>query len=372
VSYKPGEKSALSHDGHVELSTGLIAKAIATAGSPVNLASGGQSAENFHTRPDGAAVFQDDCGGWAYVSNSEDGSSSAYTGGVGALYFNALGEVTGYKMIQKHTRRNCSGGKTWWGTWVTCEECGSTGGVFEVHPNGHPNGDASIKRKTLLGRRNGRSGGNYEGVAYYNPSPTDPSVRPAFFLSEDTTSGPLERFRPSSAVLTEAIANNDFYKLLHDDPDGTATTDYLKLVTWETDDNHLSHYGIFDWSFDYSVGAANATQYFQKCEGIDVRNGMLYMTCKTNKQFFILDLEAGTYVESHTDGRTVDIKGNDVSTSGPFTGQPDQIRAILNGTDDSLVYFCEGESERTINWLPSFDFLSFFQYQKVVVIISLR
>jgi hypothetical protein len=220
--------------------------------------------------------------------------------------------------------------------------------VFEVHPKGHPTGDASIKRKTFLGRRNGRSGGNYEGVAYYNPSPTDPSVRPSFYLTEDATSGPLERFRPSIAVLTEAIAKNDFYKLLHDDPDGTAVTDYLNLVTWETDDNNLSHYGNFNWSSDYSVGAANANQYFQKCEGIDVRNGMLYMTCKSNKQFFILDLEAGTYVESHTDGRTVDSNGNDVAISGPFTGQPDQIRAILNGPDD-LVYFCEGKLHTCMN-----------------------
>ena len=343
VSYRPGEKTTSSDDGYVALSTGLVAKAIAIAGSPVNLLGGGQSAENFHTRPDGAAVFPDECGGWAYVSNSEEGSSSVDTGGVGAIYFNAMGEVTGYKMIQKNTRRNCSGGKTWWGTWVTCEECGSTGGVFEVHPKGHPNGDATLKRKTLLGRRNGRSGGNYEGVAYYNPAPTDSNIRPAFYLTEDATSGPLERFRPSNAVLAESIATNDFYKLLHDDPDGTATTDYLNLITWETDDNHLSHYGTFDWSPDYTVGASNANSYFQKCEGIDVRNGMLYMTCKTNKQFFILDLEAGTYVESHTDGRTTDINGTDISISGPFTGQPDQIRAILNGTDDQLVYFCEGK-----------------------------
>jgi hypothetical protein len=146
-------------------------------------------------------------------------------------------------------------------------------------------------------------------------------------------------------VLADAIANNDFYKLLHDDPDGTAVTDYLNLVSWETDDNHLTHYGSFNWSPEYSVGSSNANQYFQKCEGIDVRNGMLYMTCKTNKQFFILDLEAQTYVESHTDNRGVDSNGNDVTTTGPFTGQPDQIRAFLNDTDDSLVYFCEGEPD---------------------------
>ena len=361
VTYKPGEKTAVSDDGHIELSTGLTAKVIAMAGSPVNLVGGGQSAESFHSRPDGAAVFEDGCGGWSYVSNSEAGSSTSYTGGVGAIFFNAAGEVTGYKMIQKNTRRNCSGGKTWWGSWVTCEECGSTGGVFEVHPKGHSNGDATIKRNTLLGRKNGRSGGNYEGVAYYNPSPTDPSVRPSFYLTEDATSGPLERFRPSNTVLTEAIANNDFYKLLHDDPDGTAVTDYLNLISWETDDNHLTHYGSFNWSSEYSVGRSNANQYFQKCEGIDVRNGMLYMTCKTNKQFFILDLEAQTYVESHTDNRKTDSNGNDLpladtNTTGPFAGQPDQIRAFLDDPDDSLVYFCEGESVHPIGCFVIFLF----------------
>ena len=361
VTYQPGNKTAVSEDTYVALSAGLTARVIAMTGSPVNLAGGGQSAEAFHSRPDGAAVFEDGCGGWSYVSNSEAGGSTSYTGGVGALYFNALGEVTGYRMIQKNTRRNCSGGKTWWGTWVTCEET-TGGGVFEVHHKGHSNGDANIKRHTLLGRRNGRSGGNYEGVAYYNPSPTDPNVRPSFYLTEDASSGPLERFRPSNAVLADAIANNDFYKLLHDDPDGTAVTDYLNLVSWETDDNHVTHYGDFNWSPDYSVGRSNANQYFQKCEGIDVRNGMLYVTCKTNKQFFILDLEAQTYVESHTDNRQVDINGNDLpladtNTTGPFAGQPDQIRAFLDDTDDSLVYFCEGESVH--NWLRCYRCFSF-------------
>ena len=70
-------------------------------------------------------------------------------------------------------------------------------------------------------------------------------------------------------------------------------------------------------------------------------SGFCWRKRQRNEQFFILDLEARTYVESHTDGRTVNNNGDDVSRSGPFTGQPDQIRAILNGNDE-LVYFCEG------------------------------
>ena len=169
ITYKPGEATTLSEDGYVTLSTGLVAKLIAEAGKKVVFANGDTSSENFHVRPDGAAVFQDDCGGgWTYVSNSEVGGSSTYTGGVGSIYFNALGEVTGYKRIQKNTRVNCSGGKTFWGTWVTCEESGSTGRVLEVHPKGHSNGDPDTRRETLLGRRNGRSGGNYEGVGKFD------------------------------------------------------------------------------------------------------------------------------------------------------------------------------------------------------------
>jgi len=331
ITYKPGENTASDADGYLSLSTGLSAKIIARSGQKVPLSDCTESDEIFHTLPDGAAVFPSADGGWTYVSNSEAGSSSTYTGGVGAISFNELGQITGYNMIQTNTRRNCSGGKTWWGTWVTAEECGGTGGVFEVHPNGHTNGDASTKRKTLLGERNGRSGGNYEGVAYYNPSPNDPGTKPSFFLTEDAQDGPLERFQPSDQTLSEAIASDDYSNLLHEDPDMTATTDYLNIISWDSEDGGLTHTGTFDWTDSYSTGAAKADNYFQQCEGIDVRNGMLYMTCKRNKQFFILDLEEMTYAESHTDGG--------VGASGPFTGQPDQIRALVG--DDSLVYFCE-------------------------------
>eukprot|EP00957_Ditylum_brightwellii_P031745 2407361-Ditylum_brightwellii.AAC.1 len=82
-------------------------------------------------------------------------------------------------MIQKNTRRNCSGGRTWWGTWLTCEET-SGGGVFEVHPK---NNSPEIKRHTLIGRQNGRNGGNYEGVAYDNRDTNNPK----FFLTEDSS-----------------------------------------------------------------------------------------------------------------------------------------------------------------------------------------
>ena len=55
----------------------------------VTYSNGQKSYNDFHYKPDGAAVFAGSDGGWVYVSNSESSSD----GGVGAIYFNSQGEV---------------------------------------------------------------------------------------------------------------------------------------------------------------------------------------------------------------------------------------------------------------------------------------
>ena len=98
------------------------------------VARSGQMLLNYkwHAAPDGGAVFATADDGWIYVSNSELDNQA---GGVGALRFNAQGEVIDAYSILSQTNRNCAGGHTLWQTWLSCEEI-EKGQVWECDPFG--------------------------------------------------------------------------------------------------------------------------------------------------------------------------------------------------------------------------------------------
>jgi len=131
----------------------------------------------WHVAPDGGAAFPAAGGGWTYVSNSEAGAG---VGGAGALHFDASGNVVGTTRVLDGTTRNCAGGPTPWGTWLSCEEYDS-GRVWECDPTGST---AAVARPAL-------------GLFSHEAAAVD-ADRGHVYLTEDKPDGRLYRFVPSS------------------------------------------------------------------------------------------------------------------------------------------------------------------------------
>ncbi len=171
------------------LSEGLTSRIIATRRQPVEYANGLQSQEPFHRRPDYGACFPvppdatENQGGWAYVSNSELGGPPSGMGGVGAIYFDKDGNVIDYKMLLTGTTRNCAGGRTPWGTFVSCEEVTNIGKIYQVDP---------FDRRPPEQITMGKFGGRYESFTYDDRDKN----APRFFATEDKRDGPTVRWTP--------------------------------------------------------------------------------------------------------------------------------------------------------------------------------
>lgn len=163
----------------IRLPEGFSSRVIARAGQPVD--GTGYTWPEF---PDGGAAFATGDGGWILVVNSEsprgvDFPFPAATGGASAIRFRSDGTIASAYRILGGTSTNCAGGKTPWGTWLSCEEH-RRGRVWECDPAG--------KRDPVVHPA--------MGVFSHEAACVD-DVGKRVYLTEDEGDGLLYRFTPS-------------------------------------------------------------------------------------------------------------------------------------------------------------------------------
>jgi len=176
---------------NIEIPRGSVIRQIAQSSLPVI----NDKKFLWHSAPDGGACFATEDNGWIYVSNSEMNNKK---GGVGAIRFNHQGNIVDAYSILNNTSRNCAGGKTPWNTWLSCEESGDHGQVYECDPTGK---QAAIVRPAM-------GSFNHEAAA------VDP-LSGYIYLTEDLRDGCFYRFKPNSkndlseGILEVAIPNKN-------------------------------------------------------------------------------------------------------------------------------------------------------------------
>jgi uncharacterized protein len=185
------KKLYLDETQNIAIPEGSSVRIVAQSSRPVI------SSQSFlwHSAPDGGACFSAEADDWIYVSNSE---MSKRQGGAGAIRFNSKGDIVDAYSILNNTSRNCAGGKTHWNTWLSCEEYGDQGQVYECDPEG--------KKQAQV--RPAMGSFNHEAVA------VDPKSH-ICYMTEDVKDGCLYRFKPdtkgdlSAGVLEVAVANKN-------------------------------------------------------------------------------------------------------------------------------------------------------------------
>ena len=127
--------------------------------------------------PDGSATYPVPGGGWILVCNSEVPNGQ---GGASAIRFRPDGTAESAYRVLGATSSNCAGGRTPWGTWMSCEEH-DDGEVWECDPTGSREAVAH----PVMGRF------KHEAVA------VDP-VGQQVYLTEDQGDGGFYRFTPDA------------------------------------------------------------------------------------------------------------------------------------------------------------------------------
>lgn len=325
MKYVPGLLNQYYPDLGIRIAQGLNVRILAKSGSKVIYGNGSESERSMHSFPDHGACFHMDTpdGGFIYLSNKE--SRIEGEGGVGAFTFDPIGNIVNYEMILEGTTANCGGGKTPWNTFFSGEEF-EDGSMWEIDPF------TGVSQKTQFGTAKFESATCGSFSTNSDQQDDDDLLLKDLkcYATVDEVNGELRRFTPDPTILQEAIASNDFTKVLTT-TGSSGTLDYLLL--------HSPQPNQFSFTSSIEEAKLNAFENYPNCEGIDFHHGKLFISCKAKKEVLVLDLKTQTFTATKTQ-------------NGDFEYEPDQIYHLMMGSDEDddddetstrsdIVYFVE-------------------------------
>jgi len=254
-----------------------------------------------------------------------NGQGPALGGTTTIVYDTKSGKVLRRFMSLRGTVRNCAGGPTPWGTWITCEEDvtradalhrNDHGWCFEVPAHAEPFAAAPVPIKDM-----GRF--NHEAIA------VDP-VSGVVYLTEDRPDGLLYRFLPNTpgqmlaggrlqALARKGVSSYDTRNWGDGKPMSVGETfecTWVDLVDTDAPDDDLRLRG-------FARGAAR----FARGEGMWYGNDAVYFACTNGGE-----AKAGQvfkYVPSPAEGRAAEAD------------QPGRLTLFVEPNDPGLIENCD-------------------------------